>query len=254
MKDTAAPPPLLMTLLEMPRALSEASMLVPSHPVLSRLPRGDGHAVMTLPGFLASDRSTGVLRDYLRRWNYAPQGWGLGRNLGLAADRDIEGMLDRRLEALYRKSGGKVSLVGWSLGGLFARELARRHPGRVRQIVTLGSPIGGNPRATNAWRLYRYLTGTGPDDPNVRLRLREVRRPVPGVPSTAIYSRTDSIVSWRIAREAESELTQNIEVKGSHIGLGFNPAVLYVIADRLSQRRDAWRPFEIDRLRRVFYK
>ena len=248
----AAAPSLLLALLEAPRALTEASALLPARGLLKNLAPGDAHAVMTLPGFLASDRSTRVLRRYMRQWGYDAFRWEQGRNLGLSERHDLEGLLDERLESLYRTSGGKVSLVGWSLGGLLACAMARRNPQFVRCVITLGSPTG-DPRATNVWRLYELMSGTAIDDARVRSRVRGLRNPVPEVPVSAIYSKSDAIVSWRIAKLPPGDLVENIGVKTSHLGMGFNPAVLFVIADRLRQTEGEWAPFTINGIRKLFY-
>ncbi|MDH4047420.1 MAG: alpha/beta hydrolase [Gammaproteobacteria bacterium] len=245
-------PPWWLTLLEAPRALTEASTLIPARSFLKTLGVGDGHAVMALPGFLATDRSTRVLREYCRHWGYDSHPWEQGRNLGLTTGRDLEQVLDARLEYLYQRSGGKVSLIGWSLGGLFAREMARRNPEKVRLVITLGSPLG-NPRATNAWRLYEFLSGTSIDEERIRKRVRALRDPLNNVPVTAIYSRTDAIVSWQISRLPEGKQVENLGISTSHLGMGFNPAVLYAIADRLRLPEGRWAPFEIRGFRNLFF-
>ena len=250
--DKATAPPLFLTLLEAPRALSEATSLIPAHNLLTGLEPGDGHAVLTLPGFMASDRSTTVLRRYMLEWGYEANAWDLGRNLGVTEDRDLESLLDDKLQDLYEMSGGKVSLVGWSLGGLFAREMARRQPELVRSVITLGSPLG-NPKATNAWRLYEIMSGMTVDDEKIRRRVQRLRQPIPGVPVTSILSKTDAVVSWQISRLPPGELVENIGITGSHFGMGFNPAVLYAIADRLRQPDGDWEPFEIVGVRKLFY-
>ncbi len=251
--STTAAPSWLLAVLEAPRAIAEASSLIPANSMLSGLAPGDGHAVMTLPGFLATDRSTRVLRLYLEKWRYDARRWDLGRNLGPSRDRDIEALLDARLERLFRLSGGKVSLVGWSLGGLFAREMARRNPDSVRSVITLGSPLG-NPRATNAWRLFEYVSGMDIDEEAIRRRVNRVRAPLKDVPVTAIYSKSDAVVSWQIAKLPAGKLVESVGIAASHFGMGFNPAVLYVIADRLRQPADSWQPFEISGFRNLFYR
>lgn len=245
-------PSWLLGLLEIPRALSEATGLIPLRSLLERLPGGDGHPVITLPGFLATGRSMRVMRRYLRRWGYQAQSWGLGRNLGLSRKRDVESLLDERLCKVHESTGRKVSLIGWSLGGLFARELARRNPERVRSVITLGSPIG-DPRATNAWRLFERVSGICIDEREIRRRVRRLRQPIEGVPVTAIFSHTDAIVSAAIARLPVGRHVENIGVVASHIGMGFNPAVLFAVADRLRQSEGRWRPFDISGLRNLFY-
>jgi pimeloyl-ACP methyl ester carboxylesterase len=248
----ALAPPMWLTLLEAPRALTEATALIPTRSFLKKLGAGDGHPVMTLPGFLATDRSTRVLRQFFHDWGYASHAWEQGRNLGLSRGQDLEQVLDARLDRLYSQSGMKVSLVGWSLGGLFAREMARRNPDKVRLVITLGSPHG-NPRATNVWRLYEFLSGTSIDEEGIQQRVRALRDPLDNVPVTAIYSHTDAIVSSHIARLPEGRLVENIGINTSHLGMGFNPAVLYAIADRLRQPEGFWTPFEIRGLRNLFF-
>lgn len=252
--DERAPraPSWLLTFLEVPRALSEATGLLPARTLLRNLPRGDGHAVMTLPGFLASDRSMRVVRSYLETWGYRAYPWELGRNLGPSRHRDIEHLLDTRLQQISDDSGGKVSLVGWSLGGLLARELARRRPHLVRGVITLGSPIG-DPRATNAWRLFEVVSGISVDESLIRERIMQLRKPLRGIPMTAIYSRSDAVVSADIARIPPGKLVESIGIIASHFGMGYNPAVLFAIADRLRQPVGDWRPFEISGLRNLFY-
>jgi len=249
---TAQAPSLLWTLLEAPRALSEATSLLPAGKLLRDLPPGDGHPVLTLPGFLATDRSTRVLRRYVYEWGYDSFRWRLGRNLGPSKTRNLEQLLEARLEKLYKETGRTVSLIGWSLGGIFARELARRRPELVRCVVTLGSPHG-SPKATNAWRLYETLSGIKVDDETIRRRVEQLREPLVDVPVTAVFSKSDAIVAHDIARLPPSDQVENIGISTSHIGMGFNPIVLYLIADRLRQAEGEWTPFELSGLRNFFY-
>lgn len=245
-------PSALLALTELPRALAEFGALGLAAPILATAPRGDGHPVMVLPGFVTSDRSTTVLRRFLARLGYDPHEWGLGRNLGpRAIGSEGEKLIDR-LGQIHAATGRKVSLVGWSLGGVMARQLSRRSPEAVRQVITLGSPFTGTPRATNVWRAYEMLAGQKIDDPEVRDQLRESAAPPP-VPSTAIYSREDGVVAWQNCVEPSGPETDNIEVHGSHCGLGVNPAVLYAVADRLAQGEGAWQPFERTGLKALVY-
>jgi len=226
--------------------------LIPAQSLLKNLAPGDGHPVMTLPGFLATDRSTRVLRRYIYHWGYDSFRWRQGRNLGPNRQNQLERMLDVRVEKIYKETGRKVSLVGWSLGGLYAREIARRNPDLVRCVVTLGSPHG-NPRATNAWRVYEAVSGISVDDSLIQDRIEKLREPVDDVPVTAIFSKSDAIVSPDIAKLPAGKNVENIGINASHIGMGFNPIVLYLIADRLRQPRDDWMPFEISGIRNLFY-
>lgn len=234
--DELKPPSGLLLALE-GRALLEWASLALASPVLDKAPRGDGHAVLVLPGFVAGDSSTWPLRRFLAQRGYAAQPWRLGLNTG---PRGRMGQrLAARLRAVAKRHGGKVSLVGWSLGGAMAHALALRAPELVRCVVTLGSPLGGEPRATNAWRLFEAISGYRADDPRLKKRLAGM----PRVPTTSILSKTDGIVNWRTSLLPEHDCAENIEVSASHFGMGANPAVLWAIADRLAQPEGAWQPF-----------
>jgi len=239
-------PSRLLQLLE-GRALWEFGATLSMWPLLQLAPKGDGHPVLVFPGLVASDLSTRVLRRYLRDRGYRVHGWGLGRNLGLKSG--VEDAMFKRLEELYTRYGRKVSLVGWSLGGLYARVLAKHRPEHIRSVITLGSPFAGHPRSTNAWRVYEWASGERADDPAMSERLRGLLT----MPATSIYSRTDGIVAWQTSIDQESEISENIEVIASHIGLGVHPAVLYALADRLAQPEGAWKPFDRSGVRAVIY-
>jgi pimeloyl-ACP methyl ester carboxylesterase len=231
-------PSLLWLLLE-GRAAGELATTLALRPLLRRLPRGDGHPVLLLPGFLASDISTRPLRGFLRDLGYWAHRWQLGRNLGL---RDgLEERMSERLLTVHRRQNRKVSLLGWSLGGVYARVLAGRHPELVRSVITLGSPFAADTKANNSWRLYEWITG-GRIEEIPHERIAEMRR-TPPVPTTSIFSRSDGITAWRTSLQMEEEQAESIEVPGSHLGLGFNPLALYAIADRLAQAEGRWRPF-----------
>jgi pimeloyl-ACP methyl ester carboxylesterase len=231
-------PSRLLVLAEI-RALWEAGATVALWPLLKVAPRGDGHPVMVLPGLTSGDGSTLLLRRYLKGRGYDVHGWGQGRNFGPRAG--VEDRMVEKLTALHAKEGRKVSLVGKSLGGAYARFLANRHPKLVRSVVTLGSPFKGSPRSTHAWRVYEGLSGQSVDDPP---RMKHVTR-TPKVPTTSIFSRTDGIVAWRCSMETAGPTSENIEVMlGSHLGLDTHPAVLYALADRLAQPEGEWKPFQ----------
>ena len=197
---------------------------------LAGAPRGDGHGVLVLPGFLATDTSTGVLRRFLRMLGYNVRGWEIGRNVG-PTERVLD-QLPRAVTALANWTGGPVSLIGWSLGGVYARELARQDPERVRQVITLGSPFTlGDSRQSRADGLYRrrsHLHAVGRVPPP-----EQVMRPIP-VPSTAVYSRRDGIVAWQACIEPPTDLHDNVEVRCSHLGFGVDSSTLWLIADRLA--------------------
>ena len=234
--------PLAFLALEGQRAFAEWLSYFGTSRLLERAPRGDGHPVLVLPGFLAADDSTGILRRYLKRLGYASHPWLLGRNLG-APHFVRERLVDRAAE-LYARYQRKISIVGWSLGGIYARELAKLLPNRVRQVISLGSPFGDVARPTALARLFEFASGR--DLASEMPERVERIRAAPPVPSTAIYSKSDGVTHWRVCREDEGPGRDNIEVTGSHCGLGWNPLVLWAIADRLSQKEDEWRPFEPD--------
>ena len=236
------PPSKFLQLLEL-RAFREFGASLALLPLLRTAPRGDGHPVLVLPGLIASDTSTEPLRAYLADRGYDVHGWGLGRNLGLRPG--VETKMKARLREIHRESGRKVSIVGWSLGGVFAREIASAAPEAVRTVITLGSPIHGDPRSTNAWRVYELASGQSVDDP----KLRRPRDSAPPVPTTSIYSRSDGIVAWQCSVEPQTDYSESIEVIGSHCGLGVNASVLYAIADRLAQPEGEWKHFNRSGLR-----
>lgn len=243
--DRQSAPSQLLLALEM-RGVWELHAFFAAFTSLLHAPAGDGHPVLVLPGLAASDASTQLLRHYLKVQNFAAHGWKLGPNRGPRPG--VEEAMTARLMELADRYERKVSLVGWSLGGIYARELARRSPHLVRQVITLGSPFASDPKANNAWRLYEFLSTQRVEDaPRDKMKLP------PPVPSTSIYSRTDGIVSWRSCLEQNTAWTQNIEVEGSHCGLGHNPAVLYAIADRLALPEGEWVPFARSGLRSAVY-
>src|SRR5579863_2885944 len=154
--QTLRPPSRTLMFLE-GRAIHEFGAFLGALPLLSLAPRGDGHPVLVLPGLMASDVSTRPLRSFLQNKGYVASGWEQGRNLGLRHGVQ-EGMVDLVRE-LSDRNRRKISLVGWSLGGLYARQLAKMMPDRVRSVITLGSPFAGHPKATNAWRVYEIASG-----------------------------------------------------------------------------------------------
>jgi hypothetical protein len=233
------------------RGLVDLAALLVAAPWLATAPRGDGHGVLVLPGLLASDTSTLPLRVYLGWLGYDVRGWDLGRNRG-PTEEVLAGM-PRALLAHARRTGRSVSLVGWSLGGVYARELARRDAKHVRQVITLGSPFAMQDpgRQSRVNGPYQRLSHLHADD--ARLPTSEQRaRPI-GVPSTSVYSRLDGVVSWQACMEPETARHQNVEVRCSHIGFGVDPATLWLIADRLAVPRGQHRPFRPPPLLRPVY-
>jgi pimeloyl-ACP methyl ester carboxylesterase len=233
-------PPSLLLMLAEARSVFELNSSLLLSPLLLRAPRGDGHAVLTLPGFLASDLSMAPMRRYLKELGYDAYAWNMGRNFGGVASK--RSALRDLLRRIHETNGRKVSLVGWSLGGIYARDLALQMPEMVRSVITLGSPFANDVRATNATRLYEALSGEGVNDNS------EIQQAIAGdlpVPATSIYSRTDGIVNWHTSLLRPSETAENIEVYlASHIGLGVNPAALWAVADRLAQAEGEFKQFD----------
>lgn len=242
-------PPWWMALGEA-RAVTHVSEMICMAPWLLSAPRGDGHPVLVLPGFMANSRSTYPLRRYLKDRGYAAHRWKQGRNRGFS-DILLRGMESRLLELVERYQS-PVSVLGWSLGGVYARELARMHPQHVRCVITLGSPIAANRGGTSIEWLYEWIAGHSPRDLPDEMIDRLAQTPT--VPTTAIYSRSDGIVHWQASVELLAhERVENIEVYGSHIGLGFNPSVYLAVADRLAVNPDHWTPFAPPRLFQSLY-
>jgi pimeloyl-ACP methyl ester carboxylesterase len=222
------------------RATAEFGSFLMSAPLLRRAPRGDGHTVLVLPGFLADDRSTIVLRNFLGSLGYKACAWELGRNLGPTPEI-LDGM-ERRLLRLADSAGTPVSIVGWSLGGMFARGLGRDHPEPVRQIVTLGSPFRSDaPIRSHAARSFERLAHF--HVPHTELPAAETDQEPLRMPVTAVYTKGDGVVAWRSCLQDKGHQRENIEVIGSHCGLGHNPMAMWVVADRLAQPAGTWTPF-----------
>lgn len=250
LRPRAGAPSLRLLATEAPRAALELAGLAVTLPGLALDRRGDGHSVLVLPGMLGGDPSTLTLRRYLSWLGYSVHGWGLGTNVG-PTEAVVSGLRDR-LAQLAEASGRTVSVIGWSLGGIYAHELARGAPGSVRQVITLGSPVrlsrrGG--RTTS--RLFDRFS---------HLQLAPALAPRPWteggalrVPATAIYTRGDGIVAWRSCLLDAGRRRENVEVRGSHYGLAHNPAVLHVLADRLARPEHDWRPFAPGALLRHVY-
>jgi pimeloyl-ACP methyl ester carboxylesterase len=240
-------PPSLWQLLLEGRAPVELWASILSLPLLRHAPKGDGQPVLIFPGLAAGDTTTLPLRFYLKRLGYTCYGWQQGLNAG--PRHGVLAGCKERIEEIHAEHGRSVSLIGWSLGGLYAREMAKLLPGMVRQVITLGSPFAGHPHATHAWRVFEALSGHRANDPNLLERLREA----PPLPTTSIYSKSDGVVAWQCSVQTAGRQTENIEVTSSHMGLGVNPLVLYALADRLAQKEGKWRPFSRRGLRGVFF-
>jgi pimeloyl-ACP methyl ester carboxylesterase len=245
---TLPPPSTALRLLEV-RALPEFCAFWLTWPWLSSVtPRGDGHPVLVLPGLLADDNSTSALRSFLNAHGYNAHGWNQGRNFGLRPN--LERDMLARIDDLFERYGGhRLSLVGWSLGGLYARQLAKIAPDKVRCLISLGSPFAGSPKSTNAWRTYELVSGSKIEDQDGLDTLVEA----PPVATTSIFSRSDGICAWQACLNKDGPLAENIEVYGSHCGLGHHPAVVFAIADRLAQPEGAWKKFDRGGWRHLFF-
>ena len=234
-------PPSLFLMLAEARAVFEFNSSLMLSPLLMRAPRGDGHPVLALPGFLASDLSMAPMRRYLKELGYDTYAWNMGRNFGgvaskRAALRELADRNSRRPPAARSASSAGASAASMrAIWRCNCRDM-------VRSIITLGSPFANDIRATNATRLYEVLSGEGVDD------IPEIREAIAGdmpVPATSIYSRTDGIVNWHTSLLRPSATAENIEVHlASHIGLGVNPAALWAVADRLAQPEGEFKHFD----------
>jgi len=222
------------------RAVKDVFSVVSERDILEKMPKGDGHTVLVLPGFMTGDTATAYLRRKLRQFGYNSQPWNLGINLGPGSGKNLDLRLDAKIKELYLTSGHRISIVGWSLGGVLARELARRFPLMIRQVISLASPISGSMESTSLWDVYLKYFGKNLCVEDLERRAERMRQSIPNVPFTSIYTEQDGVIAWQIARVEETELSQNIVVGGSHFGILFNPRALFVICDRLSLADDCW--------------
>jgi len=236
-------PSMYLAATEMLRASLEGICLMMSSPALAAAPQGDGHGVMVLPGFATDDHVTSFLRRFLSRLGYEVHPWGLGFNLDhRTAGYDGEHVA-RQIDRIVDVTGRKVSLVGWSLGGVIAREAARRDPRAVRQVISIASPFCGNPHANHVGAVYTLLSGNRVDSPEAMRRFALGPTTLP-MPSTAIYSRSDGVTAWQNCVAHTDHQSENVEVNSSHFGMVMNTTVFQIVADRLAQSENAWKPYE----------
>ena len=212
------------------RAIFEIPRLVLRSAELARRPRGAGRPVVVYPGYGTGDGSTAPLRAYLRGLGYDVHGWNLGRNRG-DMHSTITPVLDQ-VRALARHHGQPVAVIGWSLGGVIAREVAREHPELVARVITFGTPVVGGPKYTAVADVYREQ-GVDLDQLERDVAALDAERPIT-VPITAIYSAEDRIVAWQACLDRTSADVEHVEIRGTHTGLGINPDVYRVVADRLA--------------------
>jgi alpha-beta hydrolase superfamily lysophospholipase len=236
-------PPLSLLAAEPLRALFDytAARVGPQADVV-----GDGHPVVVYPGLGAGPLTTAHLRRYLKEAGFLVHDWEGGVNTGPEGSfDDWLGQLEERLHGLYERHRRTVSLIGWSLGGVYAREIAKRSPQRVRQVITLATPFAALAQGNHAGTVFKLINRDKAQlAPHLEARFREC----PPVPTTSIYSRTDGIVSWRGCIERNTGRSESVEVHTSHLGMVSHPQVLRIIVDRLAQPEGQWRPH--DRRRR----
>lgn len=246
--DSLSPPRRRSLLLESRTAIDLARMVAPLVSVQLRRPAARDRArIIVVPGFGSDDRYTAPLRHYLNRLGFRAEGWGLGKNLaGVDLPHSLEDLspgwqfaqkenyrgegsvpfladrLAQRVRERHASVGEPITLIGWSLGGYLAREVARDLPGIVDRVITMGSPAIGGPKYTAAAPFFRNR-GMDLDWIEEQISRRE-ERPI-RQPITAIYSRNDAVVSWRAAIDHHSENVTHIEVSAPHLGMGFNPTI-----------------------------
>jgi pimeloyl-ACP methyl ester carboxylesterase len=240
-------PHVLSSLLE-GRGLLEMALLPASLPLLMEAPHGDGHPVLLVPGFMAGETTLIGLKLMLQNKGYDVHTWGLGRNMGFRSKH--ANALPQKIRHLHYITGKKVSLVGWSLGGVFSMYGAQNSLDCVRSIITLGSPVSvdaegsQSPTAVKAlYRLVSHRLGAGAHVMQPKVKVMRERRRL-AIPTSCLYSVTDGVVPPQEATiDGDPALHENIQVPGSHIGLGFNGIVLSIVADRLAQPENQWKPF-----------
>ena len=227
--DTPSGPPRPRAVLAELGSGLAAVRLAGALPRLLGAPRGDGHTVVDIPGWKAPELSGAPMRAYLRALGYDARGWGFGTNTG-DPRRDVERLAGRVVE-LAEESGSAVSLVGWSLGGVIAREVARRHPTAVRRVITYGTPVVGGPRYTAVARAYAPDAGSAARTVAERL---DATSPIQ-VPLTVVFTRRDGIVAWEACIDRSSPRAEHVEVSSTHIGMGLDPDVWGLVAERLAE-------------------
>jgi predicted alpha/beta hydrolase family esterase len=210
------------------RACVDALRLLRSPPV-ARV--GDGHAVVVFPGLATDGGALWPLRRHLKQAGFNAMDWGQGRNIGPRGE--LEAWLAALATSVRERAGpGPISLVGWSLGGFYARELAKRMPD-IRRVITIGTPFSGSPQDTNVGWLFTLLNGRRPP---VDAALRERLAEPPPVPTVSLYSRADGVVAWQACRHrGHWAQVKDVEVQASHMGMGWSPEVLGRVTKELAR-------------------
>lgn len=247
-----APPSLKLSLLEMPRAMTEFSLMLTGSSFVQDAPRGDGHPVLVVPGYMADDIAMYPLRWFLKRIGYAALPWQLGPNIephskrlrrvedATQFRRLMEERLTQRVHEISENHGGPVSIIGWSMGGLYANTVALNHPHKVRQVITLGTPYG-DPRGTLIWNMMRFINriGTAEHEQDLASWMQQDQQLERRVPTTVIYSTSDGVVAPESAMLDEHPCVEHIVVPSSHIGFAYNPLVWQAIARTLHKPANA---------------
>ncbi len=257
-------PPFWLSCIDLPRALQEMCTIPLSHHHLKGLEPGDGHPVLLLPGFSADNRTTAILRYYLKRWGYQAEPWALDQNLDpqsiesfedvIAFKDDMVNQVGQQLLDLFEQSGKRVTLIGWSLGGIFARELASHYPDQVKHLITLGTPFG-NPKGIPIYALMERIKKNPMTEEQLASWLAMCNAPLGDTPLTILFSKTDGFVAKEIANNAAGEYQEAIHVCSSHAGFAINPMVLNLIANRLKEPYQAWQKFSgNNRFETMLYK
>lgn len=230
MKSELRPPRKLQTLLEARTPLHVPFLFLKAFSLYSA-PKGDGRAVVLLPGYLTDKYSMYPLKSYLSYLGYDVFDWSVGRNKGHVeeyAALELEHILQLKQSSKHQS----FTLIGWSLGGVIAREIARQAPESVAEVITMGSPITGGPKYTAPGQ--RYIKQMGVDIDELEQKILEHNQMGLSQPVTSIFSKTDGIVSWEASLDIYNEHAQNIEVSGTHLGMGLNAQVWLTIAHVLA--------------------
>lgn len=222
-----------LTWAEVPRAIFACAMLPLKWPFLSSATQGDQRPIFVIPGFATTDRSTFVLRQYLRFLGYRVYGWELGRNLGAKTIGLHNEKLIARINAVYEMERQPITLIGWSMGGIMARMAARTLPQHIREVISLGAPFTGDPFSNTAWKVYERMSGHSLSHPVAQAQIAESKLPLP-MPACSIYSKSDGVVAWQACLEPHQPQSRNIEVRSAHCAFGFSAVVLRAVSDRLA--------------------